>query len=162
VTRAPADPERRKAPWTIPLADGPVAAWFDRTVAAALAGTTAVLVVALLSIDPDARGLGTHEKGGWEPCGWPKAYGMPCPTCGVTTAACHTVHGQLIDAFVVQPFGALAMLAMLALAGHACWCLLRGRSFVDLLVRLPFWRLVLAGFVVLLLAWGYKCLVFER
>ena len=49
----------------------------------------------------------------------------------------------------------------LAAGAHALLCLLRGRSFVDALVRLPFWRIVLALFVLLWAAWGYKYLVWE-
>ena len=151
-----------RAPLTIPLAHGPVAAWMDRIFAVLVAAPVAAVTVALASVTADARGHGTHEQLGLDPCGWPAVYGMPCPTCGVTTAACYLVHGHPIDAVVTQPFGALGMLTALLLGVHAIYCLLRGRSFVDLLVRLPFWRLVLGAIVLLLLSWGYKCLVWEQ
>jgi hypothetical protein len=62
---------------------------------------------------------------------------------------------------ITQPFGAVvALLGMLA-GLHAWVCLLRGRSFVDMLVRLPFWRIVFALFVLLWAAWGYKYLVWQ-
>ena len=60
-----------------------------------------------------------------------------------------------------RPFGAAIALVGLAAGAHALLCLLRGRSFVDALVRLPFWRIVLALFVLLWAAWGYKYLVWE-
>jgi hypothetical protein len=47
------------------------------------------------------------------------------------------------------------------LGAHALWCLARRRSFADLLVRLPFWRIVAAATALMLLAWGYKCLVWQ-
>ena len=31
--------------------------------------------------------------------------GVPCPTCGVTTAACHLLHLQPWQALKTQPFG---------------------------------------------------------
>lgn len=154
-------PAVHKAPLTIPLADGPVAAWLDRTIAVLVVAPVAAVTVALASVTADARGHGTHELLGLDPCDWPRVYGMPCPTCGVTTAACHLVHGHPFAAFVTQPFGAAMMLAALLLGVHAIFCLARRRSFVDLLVRLPFWRIVLGAIVLLLLAWGYKCLVWE-
>ena len=112
-------------------------------------------------VAPDARGHGTHEQLGMAACEWPRVYDMPCPTCGCTTAATQVVHGDLVGAFVTQPFGAaLALLGLLA-GVHALSCLLRGRSFVDVLVRLPFWWIFGGMFALLWAAWGYKCLVWE-
>ncbi|HEB53702.1 MAG TPA: DUF2752 domain-containing protein [bacterium] len=147
--------------WTIPVADGPVGVVADRITAAAVGGVAVFLSVALIGADPDARGHGTHEQFGMDPCGWPLVYGIPCPTCGCTTAATQVVHGDLVGAFVTQPFGAVfALLGMLA-GAHAILCLVRGRSFVDVLVRVPFWKIVFWMFVLLLASWGYKYLVWE-
>lgn len=146
-----------KAPFTIPLSDGPVAAWLDRTAAVVVVGVAATLTTLLLRVDPDPRGFGTHEQLGMDPCGFVLHYGFPCPTCGCTTAACLLVHGHPIDAFVVQPFGGALALAGLLLAVHAVRCLVQGLSFADLLVRIPVWRLLLFAVVLLLLAWGYTC-----
>lgn len=154
MLRAPAD-----SPWTVPLVHGPVSARLDRAVAATIAAAAAALTIALARVAPDPRGHGTHEQLGMPACGWPLHYGIPCPTCGCTTAACRIVHGDLLGAFVVQPFGAALMLAVLLVGAHAVACLVRGRSFVDLLVRLPFWRIVAGAVVLLLAAWGYKVLV---
>lgn len=154
-------PARRRCPLTIPLAAGPVAAWVDRSVAAVVCTGVAAVVVALAMASPDRRGFGTHEQLGLDPCGWPSAYGIPCPTCGCTTAACLLLHGNVIDAFVVQPFGALSTIVAVLLGAHAVCCLWRSRSFVDLLVRLPVGRLLGVAVLGLLLAWWYKYLVFE-
>lgn len=147
-----------RAPWTVPLANGPVRPAVDRAIAAVVAVCASVCTGALGRITPDARGHGTHEQLGMEVCGWPLQYGIPCPTCGCTTAACQLVHGRVLAAFVTQPFGAALAAFGLLLGVHAALCLLRGRSFVDLLVRLPFWRLVSSAVLLLLLAWGYKYL----
>lgn len=153
-------PEVRWTTRTVPLAAGPVAGWIDRAVASGFVASAVVMTFLLARATPDPRGHATHEQLGLEPCGWPMHYGFPCPTCGCTTAACCVVHGRLIDAFVVQPFGATVAIVGLALAAHALWCLVRGRSFVDLLVVMPYGRVVLGGFVLLAAAWGYKCAVF--
>lgn len=152
----------RRAAWTIPLADGPVSTLVDRTAAIAVAFVVGAAVTAMALVDPDPRGLGTHEQLGLEPCGWPLAYGIPCPTCGCTTAACHLVHGQVLTAFRVQPFGAVIMAAAMLLGVHALVCLWRRRSFADLLVRLPVWRLAGIGLLLLLASWGYLCLGFAK
>lgn len=122
----------------------------------------AICVAAMASIEPDPRGFDTHIQFGMQPCGWPKAYGLPCPTCGATTAAALVVHGRLLQAVLVQPFGAAIACAGLALAGTALWCLLRARSFLDVWRQLPRGRLLVAGIALLLLAWGYKCLRFPN
>lgn len=135
--------------------------WLDRLVAGAIAVAAAALTILLARAVPDARGHGTHEQLGLPICGWPLHYGVPCPTCGCTTAACQLVHGDLVGAFVTQPFGAALMVAALLAGLHAAACLVRGRSFVDALVRLPFWRLIAGAFVLLLVAWGYKWLAWQ-
>jgi hypothetical protein len=147
-----------KTPWTIPLADGPVSGFADRLVALIVGSTALILVVALSSASPDGRGHGTHEQFGMAKCGWPLTYGIPCPTCGCTTAATSMVHGDVVTAFVTQPFGAMIALLGMLFGIHAWMCLIRGRSFVDILVRLPFWRIVLGMFFLLLASWGYKYL----
>ena len=145
-----------RAAWTIPLADGPVSKFADRLTALVVAVAAVVLTWKLAGVAPDQRGHGTHEQFGMAPCGWPEVYGIPCPTCGCTTACAQLVRGDLVGAFVTQPFGA-AVAALGLLAGlHALLCLVRGRSFVDALVRLPFWRLTAGMFVLLWVAWGYK------
>jgi len=154
-------PAAKKAAWTIPVSEGPVSAVADRITSSVVAGVAIVMTWKLGSVQPDGRGHGTHEQFGMAPCGWPEVYGIPCPTCGCTTAATQVVHGDLIGAVVTQPFGAaIAMLGLLA-GAHALYCLIRGRSFVDALVRLPFWRIVAAMFLLLWAAWGYKYLVWE-
>ncbi|MDO8348632.1 MAG: DUF2752 domain-containing protein [Planctomycetota bacterium] len=123
----------------------------------ALAMTAFIL---LIRIDPSAKGYDTHVQLGMAPCGWPRTHGIPCPTCGCTTAACHLVHGNVLEAFVVQPFGALLAIVGLLTGIHAAYCLVARRSFADLLVRLPFWSIMFGAIGLMLLGWLYKYLVF--
>ena len=151
----------RQNPWTIPLADGPVSPFADRLTALIVGGLAAVVIWSLSRVAPDGRGHGTHEQLGMDPCGWSIVYGIPCPTCGCTTAATQLLHGDVFGAFATQPFGAaLALIGLLA-GVHAWMCLLRTRSFVDVIVRLPFWRIVLSLFLLFWAAWGYKYLIWE-
>ena len=140
----------------IPVTEGPRPAWLDRAAAIVVAAVGIAVVVLLARVDPDPRGHGTHELLGLPPCGWPERYGMPCPTCGVTTAACHLVHFSPWRAVVTQPFGAaLAALGLLVLA-TALADLARGRSFLARAYTLPLSRWLLGGTALLLLSWWYK------
>ncbi|MEC8253440.1 MAG: DUF2752 domain-containing protein [Planctomycetota bacterium] len=150
-----------KATWTIPVADGPVSAVADRAVATVVSAVAVGLTWKLSGVAPDPRGHGTHEQFGMDPCGWPEVYGIPCPTCGCTTAAAQVVHGDLVGAFVTQPFGAAVAVVGLLAGLHGLACLLRARSFVDALVRLPFWWICAGMFALFWAAWGYKYLVWE-
>lgn len=143
------------------VSEGPLAAALDRTIALSILGTAIGFVWALSQVAPDARGHGTHEQMGLPPCSWPILYGIPCPTCGVTTSAAHLVHGEVLDAFWVQPFGASLALAGLALAGLALYCLVRGQSLMARLLLLPYPRIFVGAVALLLLAWGFVYLRWE-
>jgi hypothetical protein len=121
--------------------------------------TAAGAVWLLGRVTPDARGHGTHEQLGLPPCGW-AMQGYPCPTCGATTAACEVVHGHLLRAFAAHPFGAAVAIAGLLAALFALYCLLRRRSFLDVVGRLPYGLVFLLGTALLLGSWLYKYLTF--
>jgi hypothetical protein len=53
-------------------------------------------------------------------CGFKQRYGLPCPTCGWTTAAVAFAQGHIIDSFYIQPAAAAfcfiaALIAVFAL-----------------------------------------------
>jgi hypothetical protein len=149
-----------RVPATIPVDQGPQPAWLDRSVAIAVAMAAAASTVLLFRIAPDPKGYDTHVQLGLSPCGWPRDYGIPCPTCGVTTAACHLVHGQLAAALLAHPFGASAAALGLFCGGFSLACLLRGRSLLDVVARVRWSRWFLGSIVLLAASWGYKYLTF--
>lgn len=110
-------------------------------------------------LEPDPRGYGTHEKLGFEPCWMVARFGLPCPGCGVTTAAVLAARGRLGASFVTQPLGALLALASVALAAWALLTTARGRDLGRALERLPWRRLALVLGLVVGLAWAYKAAV---
>jgi len=131
-------------------------AWI--TAAAVFLTSAAVLGVAFY-LSPSPDGLGTHQALGLPACGLYRATGVPCATCGMTTAFSHAAHGQLIASFVTQPAGALlAMLTAMAavVSGYA---LIAGMSLapIGLLLWRP--RVVLTAAVILLASWVYKILI---
>ena len=141
---------------TAPLSEGPAPPWVDRLLAISALVGAVLLTVLLARVAPDPRGYDTHTALGMTACGWPKIYGKPCPTCGVTTAACWLVHLSPWKAFVTQPFGALAMAVVLAVGMYGAFSLAAGRSFLYPIVRMPVGRVVSGTVVVFLLGWLWK------
>jgi hypothetical protein len=41
------------------------------------------------------------------PCGFKQQYGLPCPTCGMTTSVLTFAEGKIFEAFYIQPAAAL-------------------------------------------------------
>lgn len=113
-------------------------------------------LVILARLEPDPRGLGTHESLGLDPCITMELWGVPCPGCGVTTSVALALDGELWASFKNQPFGftvALLLIAYLVLVpvGH-----LLGRDLGVWLSRPPN-RYVLIGALLLILgSWAWK------
>jgi hypothetical protein len=123
--------------------------------AAALLGVAALVVLGTL-LRPDPRGYGTHEQLGLQPCRMLQWTGVPCPGCGVTTAASLFAHGEVRAALHAQPFGVLCAalippFAALALVAHARGRDL-GREVRRLGLRAWLWGLALAALV----GWAWK------
>ncbi|MCS7034117.1 MAG: DUF2752 domain-containing protein [Phycisphaerae bacterium] len=114
-----------------------------------------VLVTARL-IEPSPSGVGTHRRLGMAPCSFLRTTGLPCGTCGMTTAVAHFSRGNLATSFYVQPFGAAVAVA----TGMAFWvagyCAVSGRPAYRLLRRLPVGGVVTAILAFWLAAWGWK------
>jgi len=92
-------------------------------------------------------------------CSFVARYGLPCPTCGLTTSVSAAVRGDFALAFRSQPFGIILAAAIAAAALGGILQMLTGKA---LLVRLKprLWWLAaalagaLAGWAVVL-AIGY-------
>lgn len=126
--------------------------------AALVAAPLALLVLGQL-LEPDPRGFGTHEKLGFEPCWMVARFGLPCPGCGVTTAAVLAARGRLGASFLTQPLGALLALGSVALAAWGLLLTARGGDLRLALERLPWRRLALPLGLAVGLAWAYKMAV---
>jgi hypothetical protein len=86
----------------------------------------------------------------------PIVLGIPCPTCGMTTAFVHFAHGRLPASFHAQPAGFLLALTLLAVAAFAVEGLITGRSRSVNWYRVSPVRFAVAGAAVLLAGWLYK------
>lgn len=130
----------------------------ERLVAIALALVLAAPLVVAATLEPAAGGLGTHRQLGLPACGWPVAFGLPCVTCGMTTAFAHAVRGELLASLWAQPAGAL--LAFLSALGVVVcgWDAVSGRPVHALLTPLLRGRTAWVAAGVLVAAWGWKVL----
>jgi hypothetical protein len=128
----------------------------ERVVAAGLALGAATVLGIAASLQPSPNGVGTHQALGLAPCSWVASFGMPCPSCGFTTAFSHAAHGSLWAAVRVQPMGALlALLTAATLVVGAFVALTGSRVGHELGARItPRAMLVLA--CIGLASWGYK------
>jgi len=60
---------------------------------------------------------GKIDLGRWlVPCGFKQKYGLPCPTCGMTTAVVAFAQGKVLEAFYIQPAAALLCCMFLIIA----------------------------------------------
>ncbi|MCB9831491.1 MAG: DUF2752 domain-containing protein [Planctomycetes bacterium] len=126
-----------------------------------LIGLALTPLVIAWRLAPDARGFGTHEQLGMEPCGWLESSGQPCPTCGMTTAFANTVRLRLVAAFMANPAGLFLCLLCIALPIYVIrswWLgLPPGRFFYGRLGRS--WLAVLL--FVLVFGWLFKILTYR-
>jgi len=111
-----------------------------------------------LWLTPKAEGFNTHTELGLPPCDFFSRTGIPCPTCGCTTAVTNFAHGHLLRSFLTQPFGFLVAalataLVPLSLIGLATgkW---RGPSTFWIAWHWRTWTY--GGIIYILAAWGFK------
>jgi len=107
---------------------------------------------------------GLHQKFGMPECGMLKTTGVPCPTCGCTTAVTYFAHGHPLLSLYTQPFGftfALVAFLLLPLTG---WGLVTGRwkgpSMFWLSWHWPYWVYSLVG--VLAVGWVWRVMLVEK
>jgi Protein of unknown function (DUF2752) len=108
------------------------------------------------ALTPAPAGFGTHQQLGLPACTFLHWTGYPCPSCGLTTCFAHAAHGDLLAAFIAQPFGVLLFL-MTALAVPAALYCIRQRIAWSTVIYARKTNLVMRVMLVLyVLSWGYK------
>jgi len=116
-------------------------------------------LAAAAMLEPDPRGLGTHERVGLPPCSFHLLTGIPCPGCGMTTAFANTVRLRLGAAFMANPFGMLLCAATAALGVFSLACLATGWEAWPQLRRLEHPLFVWGLLTLLFVSWGFKILI---
>jgi hypothetical protein len=93
-------------------------------------------------------------------CGFKQRFGLPCPTCGMTTMALAFAQGKISEAFYIQPAGALLCCLLVLIGLLALFTAVSGvyfrfieRFFKEVKVRYIILALIIiiaAGWVVTL------------
>ncbi|MBN2210670.1 MAG: DUF2752 domain-containing protein [Sedimentisphaerales bacterium] len=128
---------------------------------AAGAGAMVIWSVMVLAsfLQPDPRGLGTHEQLGFPECGFYERTGWPCPTCGMTTSFSYVSRGQIVKAFIVQPAGAVTALLGLILSLFLFDEAVSGVPWHLRLVGMNIKLLFIIYCVILLIGWMWCCVI---
>jgi len=126
--------------------------------AAGAAGVLIALLVALW-LKPDPRGLGTHEQLMLFPCNFHALTGLPCPFCGMTTAFAHMVRGNVREAVLAQPMGAIGFVATIFVLPLALIGLVTGKDLLGKLMRFPWGRFSKVIVAMFAAAWAFKIIV---
>ena len=121
-------------------------------------GCLAVLLIAAW-LRPDKNGFGTHAQLGFQACQFKARTGLPCPSCGFTTAFTCFAHGKFLSSFYVQPMGALLALATAAAIWGGAYVAITGRPVYRLLRLFPSRYYLMPLLIFALLAWGWKVLL---
>ncbi len=113
---------------------GPLVEWVPldgrvtgRFYAAGVAIAAAAVLLTAARLHPDGHGLGTHRQFGLPPCGFVTLTGLPCPTCGMTTAFACTVHGHWLAALHAQVAGFVLAVGTALAGALAIVTVIRGR-----------------------------------
>jgi hypothetical protein len=118
-------------------------------------GCLAVLCVAAW-LQPSHSGIGTHRQLGLEACAFKLRTGLPCPSCGFTTAFAFFAHGNLIASVYTQPTGALLALGTAAAVWIGFYIAITGRPVHRLFRLLPWRYCMMPVMAFALLSWGWK------
>lgn len=129
----------------------------DRAVAALVALVCLAVLGAAAWLEPNPNGYGTHTQLGFlHGCVWMDRAGIPCPTCGMTTAFAHAAEGHFLAAFLAQPMGLALALGTAMTFWAALYVAVTGSPVGRLMLRL--WRpsvvWSVAGLAVV--SWLYK------
>ena len=133
--------------------------WGGRLSGLAVAVLCLLLWAVARQVEPDARGIGSHEQLGLAACGFYERTGYPCPTCGMTTAFAHVARGRVIEAFITQPAGAVGAVGCLAGAVGGMYVALGGRRLFRWWQVVKVQTVVMAAVAVLVLGWVWTYVV---
>jgi len=106
-------------------------------------------------LEPASGGTGTHTQLGLAPCMFKASTGLPCVSCGMTTAFAHAANGDLLTAFQVQPAAAIFAVATAAMVWIGGYAAVTGLSLQPLAQKLARPQMLVVLFALLLAAWAY-------
>lgn len=153
-----ARPAHRLGPlWSMVPLDSRVG---GRLYAAGVLATVIAIFVLAARLQPEGLSHGVHRQLGLPPCGFVVVCGLPCPTCGMTTAFAHTIRGHLLEALHAQVAGVVLALGTLAAGAIALFALLTGRRPALNWYRINPMHVVWWSCGLFVAAWAVKIVLF--
>jgi hypothetical protein len=128
----------------------------------AFGGVLIGLLLTAAQLQPDSRGLGTHQQLGLPPCTFQVLFGTRCPACGMTTSWAHFTHGHVVAALEANVGGTMLALLALVFGPTLVASAIRGRWIGW---ELSEWTIAVASITVLLVVfveWGCRLFVSGR
>ena len=113
---------------------------------------TALLLVPFM-LTPNSKLVGTHTQLSLPPCFFHYITGIPCPFCGMTTSFALIVRGDLVHAWVANPWGPLFYLSLLVMNFIYAFSILKKRP-----IRIELQLSPLYIVIALLTLWSVKLL----
>lgn len=134
--------------WQIPI--GPTA---NRWLHAGASLALGAVLIACAATAPSPSGRGTHQRWGLPACLICQVSGRTrCPSCGLTTAFCHILRGQIAQAQNCNPAGLPIFGLWLAAVGYCAAIALVGKRWLaqELLVSAVVFLILLGCWIVAL------------
>jgi len=103
-----------------PEPDGCPLGWRGRALLTAWSLAVAGGLVVAYRLEPDPRGFGTHQRLGLPPCTIRAVFGIPCPSCGMTTSFANVTKGRWREAARANVAG-LLLFVVCAVMVPWCW-----------------------------------------
>lgn len=115
---------------------------------------SSVLILAVAWwLQPDPRGFGTHQQLGLPPCTFQFLWGIPCPSCGMTTSFSSVIHGNFPQAFHANRAGFLLACSLILFIPWSIVSLTYGRFLGMKQPEQTFLVLVLSLLILSVLNW---------
>jgi len=122
--------------------------------AASVTLAVAALFVLAADLVPDGRRLGTHRQLGLPQCGFEVMTGLPCPTCGMTTAFAYTVRGRFIEAIHAQLAGFVLAIGVACAGIVTLLATVTGKLPAINWYRIAPTRVLWISMILFMTAWG--------
>jgi len=90
-------------------------------------------------------------------CGFKQRHGLPCPTCGMTTATIAFCQGKILEAFYIQPACTFLCCLLVLIAFLAFFVAVSGKyfRFIDrLLYEVKVRYIILALIIIIVAGWA--------
>lgn len=129
-----------------------------RLIAGLIFLSTMGLLLTAAWLSPSGQGMGTHKQLGLPSCGMLESTGIPCATCGMTTAFAYAADGNLVRSFLTQPGGCLLAILTATAAVASFFALVTGFPLAPLGQMLAKPATLIGIGVMIGLAWVYKIL----